>query len=138
MAYLAACTSLQGLQSHRPVVLTQVRSSPSVFRTGPPPSLQISARYRGKGTDLSRVPAFQRSPTDSGSSEVQIARLTARVAQLTVHLQEHKKDYASRRGLMQVLSRRKQLLLYLQSTDRPKYEHVLQSLGIRAPKSGSI
>lgn len=39
---------------------------------------------------------------------------------------------------MQVLSRRKQLLLYLQSTDRPKYEHVLQSLGIRAPKSGSI
>ncbi|KFM28619.1 30S ribosomal protein S15 [Auxenochlorella protothecoides] len=97
-----------------------------------------AARYRGKGTDLSRVPAFQRSSTDSGSSEVQIARLTARVAQLTVHLQEHKKDYASRRGLMQVLSRRKQLLLYLQSTDRPKYEHVLQSLGIRAPKSGSI
>lgn len=50
------------------------------------PSLLRSARYRGEGTDLSKVPAFQRHGSDSGSPEVQIARLSARVQQLTEHL----------------------------------------------------
>ena len=58
------------------------------------------ARYRGINTDKSKVVQFQRTESDSGSSEVQIAQLTARVAQLTSHLQEHRKDYASTRGLM--------------------------------------
>lgn len=146
------------------------------------PAALCSARYRGEGTDLSKVPAFERHGSDSGSPEVQIARLSARVQQLTQHLevrarcplveagsasihaapaggaahqlllraagchwpvwcvrstrlasactliwlltvlppsthapaQAHKKDYSSRRGLLAVLSQRKQLMLYLQ------------------------
>lgn len=73
-----------------------------------------SARYRGHGTDLSKVPQFERKAGDSGSPEVQIARLSARVLQLTEHLAEHKKDYSSRRGLLKVLSQRKQMMVYLQ------------------------
>ena len=60
------------------------------------------ARYRGINTDKSKVAQFQRAEADTGSSEVQIAQLTARVAQLTSHLQTHRKDYASTRGLMKV------------------------------------
>ena len=60
------------------------------------------ARYRGINTDKSKVAQFQRAEGDTGSSEVQIAQLTARVAQLTSHLQTHRKDYASTRGLMKV------------------------------------
>lgn len=77
----------------------------------PPPR---SARYRGHGTDLSKVPQFTRHGSDSGSPEVQIARLSARVQQLTVHLEQHKKDYSTRRGLLSILSQRKQMLLYLE------------------------
>ncbi len=61
------------------------------------------ARYRGINTDKSRVAQFKRAESDTGSSEVQIAQLTARVQQLTAHLQVHRKDYASTRGLMKVL-----------------------------------
>jgi ribosomal protein S15 len=60
------------------------------------------ARYRGINTDKSKVAQFKRDDVDTGSSEVQIAQLTARVQQLTAHLQEHRKDYASTRGLMKV------------------------------------
>ncbi len=77
-------------------------------------SPSCSARYRGHGTDLSKVPQFQRHEGDSGSPEVQIARMSARVLQLTAHLEQHKKDYATRRGLLQILSQRKQMMLYLQ------------------------
>jgi len=61
-------------------------------------------------------------------------RLSARVEQLTAHLQEHKKDYATRRGLMSILSQRKQMLLYLQRTNRESYERCLAELGIRQLK----
>ncbi|EFN56063.1 hypothetical protein CHLNCDRAFT_15570, partial [Chlorella variabilis] len=71
----------------------------------------------------------------SGSAEVQIARLSARVLQLTEHLAEHKKDFSTRRGLLTVLSKRKQMLLYLQRTDRPKYEQLLAELNIRPLKN---
>lgn len=86
-------------------------------RLRPPPALLPrcrSARYRGQGTDLSKVPQYKRHDSDSGSAEVQIARLSARVLQLTEHLAEHKKDFSTRRGLLTVLSKRKQMLLYLQ------------------------
>jgi small subunit ribosomal protein S15 len=62
------------------------------------------------------VASFERSPADTGSPEVQVARLSARVAQLTAHLQQHRKDYSTRRGLMAVLSQRKQLLTYLMAS----------------------
>ena len=78
------------------------------------PPRPCSARYRGGGTDLSKVADYERSPSDSGSPEVQIARMSARVLQLTRHLAEHKKDYSTRRGLLAILSQRKQMMLYLQ------------------------
>jgi len=77
-----------------------------------------SARYRGNGTDLSKTEQFRRHDRDSGSAEYQVARLSARVEQLTRHLSEHKKDFATRRGLLQILGQRKQLLAYLQRTDK--------------------
>ena len=64
------------------------------------------------------MPAFKRHEKDCGSSELQVAALSARVTQLTSHLQEHKKDYASRRGLMVILSRRKALMKYLYRWNR--------------------
>lgn len=94
-----------------------------------------SARYRGKGTDLTQVDAFKKHGSDSGSAEVQVARLSARVLQLTSHLQAHKKDFSTRRGLMAILSQRKQMLLYLQRTDRATYDKCLADLNIRAPKT---
>lgn len=94
-----------------------------------------SARYRGKGTDVSKVAQFKRHEADTGSAEVQISRLTARVAQLTAHLQAHSKDYSTRRGLMAILSQRKQLLLYLQRTNQSGYERVIAELGIRQLKT---
>jgi small subunit ribosomal protein S15 len=69
-----------------------------------------------------------------GSTEEQIASLTKRVIQLTSHLKIHKKDYASQRGLRQILSRRKRLLIYLLNKNPIEYEHIIQQLGIRGPK----
>ena len=69
-----------------------------------------------------------------GSTEEQISSLTIRVIQLTSHLKIHKKDYASQRGLRQILSRRKRLLIYLLNKNPIAYEHVIQQLGIRGPK----
>ena len=86
---------------------------------------------------MSKVPAFQRHENDSGSPEAQVARLSARVLQLTSHLQQHKKDFATRRGLMAILSQRKQMLLYLQRTDRACYDRCLAELGIRQLKKES-
>lgn len=94
-----------------------------------------SARYRGHGTDLSKVPDFQRHENDSGSPEAQIARMSARVIQLTDHLRVHKTDYSTRRGLMAVLSKRKQLLKYLRSKDKAAYERCINELGIRQLKA---
>lgn len=94
-----------------------------------------SARYRGHGTDLSKVPDFQRHENDSGSPEAQIARMSARVSQLTEHLRAHKTDYSTRRGLMAVLSKRKQLLKYLRSKDKAAYERCISELGIRQLKA---
>ena len=73
---------------------------------------------------MSRVSAFERHANDTGSPEAQIARLSARVTQLTTHLQEHNKDYASRRGLEAVLASRKNLLKYLFDSDRNMYNKV--------------
>lgn len=95
---------------------------------------QISARYRGHGTDLAKVPEYQRHDADTGSPEAQVARLTARVEQLTAHLKQHKTDYSTTRGLMAILSKRKQLLKYLRSNDKEAYERCLAGLGIRQLK----
>lgn len=69
--------------------------------------------------------------TDTGSPEVQIAVLSERIGELTDHFKTHKKDHASRRGLLMMVSRRRRLLDYLKSYDPERYKDVIQRLGIR-------
>ncbi|MEM6750303.1 MAG: 30S ribosomal protein S15 [Planctomycetota bacterium] len=74
---------------------------------------------------------FRQSDTDTGSPEVQVSILTHRIRELTEHLREHKHDFASRRGLLQMVSRRTRLLRYLQRVDRARYLALIQKLGLR-------
>lgn len=68
---------------------------------------------------------------DTGSAEVQIGILTARINELTEHVKIHKKDNHSRRGLLQMVGKRKRLLAYLQDTDFDSYQNVIKKLGLR-------
>lgn len=74
---------------------------------------------------------FQRSGEDTGSPEVQIAILTNRITSLTEHFKFHKKDHHSRRGLLQLVGRRRRLLDYLRDVDEERYRAALDRLGIR-------
>ena len=74
---------------------------------------------------------FRRDESDSGSPEVQIALLTARINELTEHMRAHKKDFSSRRGLLKLVSQRADLLKYLRQTDRERYLAVIGKLGLR-------
>jgi small subunit ribosomal protein S15 len=69
---------------------------------------------------------------DTGSPEVQVALLTARINQLTDHLREHKHDFHSRRGLMMMVGRRKRMLTYLSKKDIERYRSLVGRLGIRS------
>ncbi|MGE3973850.1 MAG: 30S ribosomal protein S15 [Bdellovibrionales bacterium] len=80
-------------------------------------------------TDI--IKKYRRSELDTGSSEVQVALLTARINELTEHFALHKKDVHSRRGLLQLVSRRRSLLNYLKKTDVKKYNSLIVDLGIR-------
>ena len=73
----------------------------------------------------------QRGKGDTGSPEVQIALLTARINELTEHMRQHKKDFSSRRGLLKLVSQRSDLLKYLRETERDRYLAVIQKLGLR-------
>lgn len=77
------------------------------------------------------VAEYRQSENDTGSAEVQIAILTERINLLTQHLQEHRKDYAGRRGMLMLVSRRRRLLDYLKDEDPQRYLDVIQRLGIR-------
>ena len=77
------------------------------------------------------IDQFRREPSDTGSPEVQIALLTARITELTEHLRAHKKDHASRRGLLMMVSKRSSLLGYLRNNDRNRYLNVIGRLGLR-------
>jgi small subunit ribosomal protein S15 len=74
---------------------------------------------------------YQRAAGDTGSSEVQVALLTARINELTGHFKEHKKDNHSRRGLLRMVSRRRKLLDYLKRTNVDSYRTLIQRLGLR-------
>jgi small subunit ribosomal protein S15 len=74
---------------------------------------------------------YQRVAGDTGSSEVQVALLTARINDLTGHFKEHKKDNHSRRGLLRMVSRRRKLLDYLKRTNVDSYRSLIQRLGLR-------
>ena len=77
------------------------------------------------------IQQYRQHETDTGSPEVQIAILTNRIAYLTEHFKLHKKDHHSRRGLLQLVGRRRRLLDYLHRIDDARYHAVLDRLGIR-------
>lgn len=74
---------------------------------------------------------FRREDNDTGSPEVQVAVLTRRIGELTEHLKNHKKDHHSRRGLLQMVGRRRRLLEYLKREDIQRYRELIQRLGLR-------
>ncbi|MFH1069586.1 MAG: 30S ribosomal protein S15 [Candidatus Glassbacteria bacterium] len=74
---------------------------------------------------------FRKHDTDVGGAEVQIAILTERIRNLTEHFKIHKKDFHSRRGLLQMVSQRKRLLEYLRNNDYDSYKRILESLNLR-------
>ncbi len=77
------------------------------------------------------VKDYRQHDQDTGSPEVQIALLTERITELTEHLKLHKKDHASRRGLLKMVGRRSSLLKYLTALDRERYQKVISRLGLR-------
>ena len=83
-------------------------------------------------TDKARIVAdFQRAAKDTGSPEVQVALLTARIVDLTEHFKAHAKDHHSRRGLLKMVSRRRKLLDYLKGTNPVSYKALIERLGLR-------
>lgn len=77
------------------------------------------------------INSFKRDENDTGSSEVQIALLTERINELTEHLKVHKKDNHSRRGLLMMVGKRRNLLNYLSKKDLPKYREIVEKLNLR-------
>lgn len=77
------------------------------------------------------IEKYGRTPNDTGSPEVQIALLTARIDLLTEHLKEHKKDHHSRRGLLMMVGQRRGLLNYLYEQDIERYRAIIKELGLR-------
>lgn len=77
------------------------------------------------------IGTHRREEKDTGSPEVQVAILTSRIGELTEHLKTHDKDYASRRGLLMMVSKRNSLLTYLRNKDRNRYQSIISKLGLR-------
>ena len=77
------------------------------------------------------IKEYARAANDTGSPEVQVAILTERIVNLTDHLNKNPKDHHSRRGLLQIVSKRKQLLRYLENKDIERYRAIIAHLGLR-------
>jgi len=77
------------------------------------------------------IQKFKRDEEDTGSPEVQVALLTEKINQLTEHLKSHRKDFASRRGLLMMVGKRAALLKYLTQTDPDRYQTLIGALGLR-------
>jgi small subunit ribosomal protein S15 len=77
------------------------------------------------------VGVHRRHKSDTGSTEVQVALMSARIEQLTVHMKLHKKDHSTRRGLLGLVAQRRKLLDYLKNGDPQKYTSLIAKLGIR-------
>ncbi len=77
------------------------------------------------------VEKYGQNPQDTGSPEVQIAILSARIADLTEHLKTHKKDHHSRRGMLKMVGQRRGLLDYLKAKDIERYRAIVEKLGLR-------
>ena len=76
-------------------------------------------------------PEYQKDTSDTGSADVQVALLTARIKHLTEHFKTHKKDHHSRRGLLRLVSQRKKLLSYVKNNDITSYANLISRLGLR-------
>lgn len=74
---------------------------------------------------------YQTAEGDTGSPEVQVALLSARISELTGHFQQHKADHHSRRGLLKMVNQRRKLLDYLKSKNRDRYQQLIERLGLR-------
>ena len=77
------------------------------------------------------VSEYSRDKDDTGSPEVQVALLSARISELTEHFGEHKKDHHSRQGLLKMVNKRRKLLDYLKEKDQTRYRELITSLGLR-------
>ena len=77
------------------------------------------------------IKRYGKSESDSGSAEVQVAILTARIKELTEHMKSHKKDFHTRRGLLMLVGKRRRLLSYIKKNDIENYRSLIKSLGIR-------
>ena len=77
------------------------------------------------------IKEYQKDASDTGSVDVQVALLTARIKHLTEHFQTHKKDHHSRRGLLRLVSQRKKLLTYIKNSDINSYANLISRLGLR-------
>jgi len=74
---------------------------------------------------------YARAEADTGSPEVQVALLSARISELTEHFSEHKKDHHSRQGLLKMVNKRRKLLDYVKSKDNERYRELISRLGLR-------
>lgn len=77
------------------------------------------------------IKEYSRGDADTGSPEVQVALLSARISELTEHFGEHKKDHHSRQGLLRLVNKRRKLLDYLKSKDQDRYRELIKRLGLR-------
>lgn len=77
------------------------------------------------------IAEYARGDADTGSPEVQVALLSARISELTEHFGEHKKDHHSRQGLLKMVNKRRKLLDYLKSRDQERYRELISRLGLR-------
>ena len=84
-----------------------------------------------KGTKQELIKKYGKSPNDTGSPEVQIALLTARINELSAHFDQHKKDNHSRVGLLKMVGKRRRLLDYLQEKNVERYRQIIEELSIR-------
>jgi small subunit ribosomal protein S15 len=80
---------------------------------------------------VSIIQEYRLEESDTGSPEIQVALLSARISELTGHFNEHKKDHHSRQGLLRMVNRRRKLLDYLKGKDSDRYRKLIASLGLR-------
>lgn len=85
----------------------------------------------GKEAKLAATKPFKEHPTDTGSTTVQVALLTARINDLSKHMADNKKDFSSRVGLLKLVGQRRRLLNYLSKSDAKQYQKVIAELNLR-------
>jgi len=118
-----------GHKSNQRASLSSFRQLLAGVRRGGVSGDWAMAITKEKKTEL--ISQFRRDDRDSGSPEVQVALLTARINYLTEHMRTHKKDFSSRRGLLKLVSQRADLLKYLRETNRELYLSIIGKLGLR-------